>query len=299
MIRVDRSAVDPPASLVDDDGPGKRELRRAIQHYQRRDAGTFKFKTYKGADVLRALESLFHGKCAYCEHRYASGAPADIEHYRPKGEVKGDTTHPGYWWLAAEWSNLLPSCIDCNRSRYHERVEGVPEFDDGETPGDVLLGKGSEFPIAGARAVCPADDCDAEDPLLIDPTRTNPSNHLSWKMHKNNHFATPLWKDEEQQLDKYGLASIEVFGLNRRALMEDRARIFLEVNSRGKTLARRVVRAASATGRALEEELEDIMDDLCTLRALAEPDQPFSWAAGQALEELLADISETLTAALR
>ncbi|MEF9674035.1 hypothetical protein QNM99_25505 [Pseudomonas sp. PCH446] len=41
----------------------------------------------------------------------------DVEHYRPKGAVSEDASHPGYWWVAMDWDNLLPSCIDCNRKR--------------------------------------------------------------------------------------------------------------------------------------------------------------------------------------
>ena len=41
-----------------------------------------------------------------------------MEHYRPKARVsteQGDK--PGYYWLAARWENLLPSCTDCNSPR--------------------------------------------------------------------------------------------------------------------------------------------------------------------------------------
>lgn len=79
------------------------------------------------------LEYVFHFKCAYCESpldldRYYG----DAEHFRPKGQVtfkdgEGKKTrgrcllpdgtaidHPGYFWLAYHWRNLLPACSFCN-----------------------------------------------------------------------------------------------------------------------------------------------------------------------------------------
>jgi uncharacterized protein (TIGR02646 family) len=74
-------------------------------------------------DVQKALKDLYHNKCAYCEKITTE---PDIEHYRPKNEVmipnisrRGSWTklsgHNGYYWLAYEWSNLIPSCDKCNR----------------------------------------------------------------------------------------------------------------------------------------------------------------------------------------
>ena len=82
------------------------------------------------------LENVFPDKCAYCE-RAISGYYGDAEHFRPKGAVKAiganrsavipeckfvhpvdgsevAMIHPGYFWLAYDWRNLLPSCVYCN-----------------------------------------------------------------------------------------------------------------------------------------------------------------------------------------
>lgn len=81
------------------------------------------------------LANIFHGKCAYCERRL-SGTSGDAEHFRPKGkverwdadrreQVKCEITHPGtgvkviiphpgYFWLAYDWRNLVPACEFCN-----------------------------------------------------------------------------------------------------------------------------------------------------------------------------------------
>jgi hypothetical protein len=82
------------------------------------------------------LKNVFHDKCAYCE-REISGYYGDAEHYRPKAAVKfrnpnGDfevpvweipgqtpttSKHPGYFWLAYHWRNLVPACVWCNSRR--------------------------------------------------------------------------------------------------------------------------------------------------------------------------------------
>src|SRR5712672_2186387 len=82
------------------------------------------------------LENVFYEKCAYCE-RKISGYYGDAEHYRPKGAVKYKNSsgefeepsceflspvtgnilkvgHPGYFWLAYDWRNLVPACVYCN-----------------------------------------------------------------------------------------------------------------------------------------------------------------------------------------
>ena len=80
---------------------------------------------YGVAAVRKKLSDLYFDKCAYCETK---DPEFEIEHYRPKAGVE-DTTHHGYFWLAYEWSNLLPACHDCNKKR----------------------SKSTKFPIGGTR----------------------------------------------------------------------------------------------------------------------------------------------------
>ena len=92
-------------------------------------------ETYSTPDEKRSrvedqLALSYHNKCAYCERL----EKADIEHYRPKKKVAEDNTHNGYYWLCYEWTNLLPSCVKCNR-------EGA---------------KHSKFPILGTRVYTPS-----------------------------------------------------------------------------------------------------------------------------------------------
>ena len=108
----DPSAPSPTsAALSKPFADGKTETARAIEHYTVNWDGKtqYTFSRYKEDEVKDALEELFHGKCAYCESRFAHVAPEDIEHWRPKGGValaNGTIQKPGYYWLAATWSNL-------------------------------------------------------------------------------------------------------------------------------------------------------------------------------------------------
>src|SRR6185295_18181901 len=80
-------------------------------------------------EVYFAKDGPFRGRCVYCETNITDFQHGDIEHFRPKKGVtdEGDQPvvipmadgknmeHPGYYWLAYQWTNLLPSCITCNQ----------------------------------------------------------------------------------------------------------------------------------------------------------------------------------------
>lgn len=142
-------------------------------------------KDFKIDDVLYKrfmsfLLDLFKGKCAYCEVLLTNNQPGDVEHFRPKGrvvddalkpvrvhyETLGEIDHPGYFWLAYDWDNLLPSCIDCNRYRKHDLPEGV-----------VGAGKADRFPVVGKRASLPGEELD-EQALLVNPSKVDPADHF-------------------------------------------------------------------------------------------------------------------------
>jgi hypothetical protein len=115
------------------------------------------------ADLKPELKKVMHDKCWYTEAPQ-SGTDTDVDHFRPKNSVKGvkktgtDEEHLGYWWRAFDPTNYRYSCIVANRLRR-----------DLET--GIVGGKADEFPLwdENERAWCPTDDCDAEQPLLIDP----------------------------------------------------------------------------------------------------------------------------------
>ncbi len=78
--------------------------------------------------VVESLMKIYADKCGYCETKEFD---PQVEHYRPKGKITGVSKHPGYYWLAFEWSNLVSTCFDCNK---------------------IGNGKGNHFPISGGDA---------------------------------------------------------------------------------------------------------------------------------------------------
>jgi uncharacterized protein (TIGR02646 family) len=109
--------------------------------------------------ALRAeFEAFSHGKCWYVECKNP-GTDDDIDHFRPKLGVKECPTHPGYYWLAFDWTNLRLSCHRANRPRVNP---------DGIGTG----GKGGHFPLVdpAGRAFTPSDQMEKEVPALLDPT---------------------------------------------------------------------------------------------------------------------------------
>ena len=108
--------------------------------------------------VRDAFEKHSNGKCWYVECK-SPGADNDIDHYRPKSRVAEDRTHPGYYWLAFEWTNLRLSCQRTNRLR--RNLESAKTG-----------GKGDNFPLVNpeSRAQAPHDDISREVPAIVDPT---------------------------------------------------------------------------------------------------------------------------------
>ena len=162
-----------------------------------------KHARYRNPEVKDALRETFQGKCAYCEAYAISVSPEDVEHYRPKGRVAsegGGVLTSGYYWLGDEWTNLLLSCIDCNRRREHPDRDGKP----------VLLGKADLFPILDEDERCwhHEQGLERESPLLLDPCTDEPSNHLLFSF-------DGLVLGETLR----GETSIRVYGLNRPGLV--------------------------------------------------------------------------------
>jgi len=129
----------------------------------------------KGDAVIEELNTFYHSKCAYCED-YST---VYIEHYRPKGRVI-QTNHGGYFWLCYEWSNLLPTCHECNK---------------------IAGGKGDKFPVKKTHIIL--KDClengelssdkinaiylnQQEEPYLLHPEIDEPKDFLGFEIDTHN-----------------------------------------------------------------------------------------------------------------
>jgi uncharacterized protein (TIGR02646 family) len=206
-----------PPALLDSADPDHERVR-AIRHFQeneRRDG--FKFKLYAVKPVRNALGQMTCGRCAYCEAYYDSTAPQDVEHYRPKGRIDtpAGKLKPGYWWLASDWTNLLPSCIRCNRVEEHDLHDGSK----------LTTGKGDRFPIddEAARAVGQGQEA-GETPLLLNPVVDDPTDYLDFFEDDGDSIVRPRPTDQTSIEYRRARTSIDVYGLNRVGLVLERSR---------------------------------------------------------------------------
>jgi hypothetical protein len=143
------------------------------------------------SDAVKAeLETCHHGKCCYCETVIPKpyGYP-QVEHWRPKSSSRqspdGERIHPGYYWLAYSWDNLLLSCGFCNSEK---KIDLFP-LDD---------------PAARARnhRMCIED----ERPSILKPDADeDPRDHISF------HMEVPVG------ITPLGRKTIEVLGLDSLA----------------------------------------------------------------------------------
>lgn len=168
MIKIQKDKFGPDIRYVNGTNTGKLTWRVAeekLYHDLRNDPNCLNNGNYdwpglhRYRDYRKALELCQGPKCCFCEKPVHGG---EIEHFRPKAafqQEKGSPLErPGYFWLAYRWENFLISCGECNqRGR-----------------------KGNRFPISGLRARARLDDLAAENCILIDPSKENPSVFISF-----------------------------------------------------------------------------------------------------------------------
>lgn len=197
------------------------------------------------------------GKCAYCETRFVAGYPGDIEHKRPKTEVKepspgqqgnrddlsgkppgrswAQAVVPGYWWLAYRWENWVFSCNKCNTWKACR----FPLASHPQTPATMQPGREQQ-----------------EAPLLLDPhdPALQPRDHLSWNELGQIRGTTPQ-----------GRCTIDVCGLDRTSLDQERARV-----------AGRLLQELGDVSCALNESNVWRNRVLARLIEFCDPDAPYS-----------------------
>ena len=186
------------------------------------------------------LDKVFHGKCAYCESYIKGSSFGDAEHYRPKSLVTvkidgkaepvmcGSTPHPGYYWLAYDWRNILPACELCNSAD----------------------GKMNQFPIDGEYVTEPGKNTDTaslnatEHPLLLHP-------YFDKQIGRHITFGD-AGEVFPSNGDKRGDASIRVYNLARESLTIERAQLQKDTYDM-------FVAQVSVAHRPVREVLEDVI----------------------------------------
>lgn len=294
MIRRDRAGISAPRELTDPQGPGRRERAKVEKWIAdgRPEAKRPKFSAYALSSVGVSLERLFAGKCAYCESPYTNTQPVDIEHWRPKSEVEltGDAQKRyGYEWLAADWTNLLPSCIDCNRARYIAVFESTAT---GTAAREILSGKGNQFPVVDEtkRLRGPADPADQEVPLLLDPCRDDPDLYLRYREDGVVTARPDLGATERQR----ALASIRVFGLNRKPLV-DRRHEHLLLLRHAFARVRALLNLRQTLAASVQADVKALLTDLIEaeieqVRVAGQADRPYSGMSRQFAAEFLKEL---------
>ena len=233
MIRVEFKKPVPP----DDFDDWLERCERAAKRLKGSD--DVSEKLYK--EQRQVFLDLFNGKCAYCEAKIILDQhKGDVEHYRPKGGVTdendndiliddgngGRRPHPGYYWLAYDWRNLLPSCVACNRP--------------GKT-GDRRVGKWNRFPVVGNHAWTP-DGIASEQPLLLNPLleEDDPDKHLVFDPETGRIIG---------KTDR-GKATVAILDLNRDGLYEERRSVYGSV----------LLRLGASVSTALDENAQKTHD---------------------------------------
>ena len=305
MIHIDRSPTPPPIGVYTEEKyklvdktmgtKAQREIEKAIvfftdpAHYcsdRKITRKSFTFHVCKDSELAVALEKCFNRKCAYCESRFAHVTPKEIEHFRPKSAIDTDskTLKPGYYWLATDWENLLVSCVDCNRARYHE----VPGQDK-----KMKLGKQDQFPLSpGACHVrSHEDNIEQEEPfrILLNPCIDKPEDHLTFD---EDGLIYPRGNDSDH-LSEMGKCSIEVYALQRKGLVEERQRILKDLKFQIHQLSQLIsgqmdlesmqakLRSAGLVGtmalsqRAMERNKQQIIDVVSKLKSIMDIEAPY------------------------
>lgn len=147
-----------------------------------------------------------HNKCCYCEKSIKDDIT--VEHFRPKKGYRQNSgtslMTPGYYWLAYDWDNLLYACNHCNRF------------------------KENQFPLGDDRKRVKNHrndpKCAREVPMLINPSKENPKKYFRFI------GADIKEKNLKDEFDKRrAKKTIEVIGLDRRGLFEERAEVIQEI----------------------------------------------------------------------
>jgi hypothetical protein len=183
------------------------------------------------------LLNVFNKKCAYCETPVGRSV-FHAEHYRPKGMVTKDgkkvtimndsdqkVAHPGYFWLAFHWKNLLPSCALCNTVNGKRNQFPIPETKSYRTifraltKGEKL--KEKRIPSAnwpGLFYFQPIDLDEKEGRLLLHPYFDEPRKSLRFDDYGE---VIAIGNPEEKARGEW---SIKVYNLNSEDLKTERRR---------------------------------------------------------------------------
>jgi hypothetical protein len=213
----------------------------------------YEFRADLWKELKLHLFDLFEGKCAYCEARVQDVAFGEVEHYRPKRQVEECPDHPGYYWLAYDLANLLPSCQLCN---------GFPA-------------KMNHFPVCDKVWARRREEMGCERPLLLNPYLHNPREHLRFRPLRES-SGLPLSQVEGRTEE--GKTSVEILRLNRPNLASARAKAQQDIRQQ------LMVACLSSNARAIWQRLFSGQEEYSSA-ALAEAESLLAELQGEYQDE--------------
>ncbi|MCP1478641.1 putative ATP-binding protein involved in virulence/5-methylcytosine-specific restriction endonuclease McrA [Pseudomonas chlororaphis] len=147
-------------------------------------------------------------KCVYCEQLSSNLV---VDHFRPKlAYLEPDETNEDapYWWLAFQWRNFLPACVECNNL------------------------KGQKFPVYGRRLQFNGPEVE-EDAQLLNPAEDDLTDRFVF-----------LEDGRIAGLDGKARITIDVIGLNRPSLVSLRKDEWSKLHSLVSAITKRNLTAA-------------------------------------------------------
>ncbi len=222
-------------------GQKKRAFEKELLLNQRRirrsqiEKHTFKSNRWKPAKKQLLAET--GDKCAYCEASISAVAFGDVDHYRPKSS---------YWWLAYCYDNYLVACQLCNQKF---KKNTFPTQNRKMQSPTIRRNTTDKFIAAKTGTIAPdplnkshVDDFirlhQQERPLLLNPYFDDPTEYFAWRADdvlreveataspERDQVAIIVNADTNPEVKSIAAASIEYYGLNRKALKNDRYMIY-------------------------------------------------------------------------
>lgn len=253
MISINKTILQKPERLNDEKVAKKlikikdeQEPGKKITGYNHKDIRDKLLLLYQCGDVYEFnIKFINDCKCAYCETKISRAAFTErIDHYRPKDTIriidaisiyqiendkpynrkliqvlnKSRKPHRGYFWLGYEWTNLLPTCSQCNlkKSNIFPLENEENRISDDLDVERIFVNDMFDFKYFKGNSI----KLKSEEPLLLNPELDKVEKHLLF--HGNG---------EVEGLTKKGKVSIAVYDLNRIGLISARRKLIHSIKT--------------------------------------------------------------------
>ena len=197
------------------------------------------------SELKNDLANLSHQKCWYCECIQSRSDNA-VDHFRPKSL---------YPWLAFDYRNYRYVCTFCNSKRKNPTT--------GETEG-----KGDDFPLVDEtkRAKTETDNLNLEQPILLDPCKTNDVKLLDFR-----DDGTPCPRYESDPVKKERVEkTIKLYHLDHPSLVEKRRILAFEISKKIEEIEDFLSRnPGQDPSESLLEDLQNFLNERSELTAFA------------------------------